>query len=353
MKCVEMITDISKLTSEVAVWETLSNGASFLVWFGVLLESVAEFKILSKLFKLEEREELRHKLTKAGLSILILALAAEVPIQINIQARNGKISELQTRELNKAIFHSAELSKLTHSLELSNEELQKKLKHQEDLLVSVDARNNKFEVAIAKQKARNDDAIRALQNEETKLRAAQKEIASSSKTAATSAKIASETARNMNQALEAERKMQDRMRELITHRELSDNQKSKLAQQLRIFKNTQYDLYVNKDPDSVKLSGQLTDVLESAEWICKDAANLSHLRWKRVGKPSLGMITMAGIVIEIAESQENTLKEPAVALAKGLIANGIKVHWVGAAPDGKIDKRYDITRIHIFIGERD
>ena len=99
---------MSSLTRAEAFWDLVTVWLSIAVAIGVAMEAVTDFDKLASLLRLDtqKRYKLRHDIAKAGLLILILALAFEVVAAIRTHAinaqiiidLNGQIAATQKRE---------------------------------------------------------------------------------------------------------------------------------------------------------------------------------------------------------------------------------------------------------------
>jgi hypothetical protein len=150
--------------------------------------------------------------------------------------------------------------------------------------------------------------------------------------------------------LEQERELRQRIVALTTPRALSPEKAVELADSLRPFANTSFDMYVTNDPDSVALVNQIGAILKNAGWQWKPAASIGAL--SLTGKnPQISIVTVSGVSVEIAESAKETLGSAVLALVNGLRRAGIAASPI-ASPDEHTDKKFDKSVVHVVIGSR-
>ena len=83
-------------------WDWWGDAAAIAVTAGVILESVSDFKFLARNTGLSTREELRERIAKFGLGLLIVALIAEVVVGRHVSAATDIIESNITTGMNLA-----------------------------------------------------------------------------------------------------------------------------------------------------------------------------------------------------------------------------------------------------------
>lgn len=131
---------------------------------------------------------------------------------------------------------------------------------------------------------------------------------------------------------------------LRTPRNLTPEQQERITAAIRPFPGTPYDLWVSTDSDSSALMNEIDSVLRAAKWEFH-AAGIIQFGGKA------GIISESGVSVHFPVELAAKLEQPALALAKALNAEGIPQKTVYADPKD-LDKSFDRTRIHIWIGSK-
>lgn len=156
---------------------------------------------------------------------------------------------------------------LTNKLGQSNQSLNAALAEQDSLLHSLQTRSAAFESLARAQKNRDDTALALLKSEESKLEAAQKDANASSTKAEKAAAIADATAANMEKTLHAEEEMREKMHNLVTPRNLNDEQLARISQILKRHTGTSIDiLQIGENPEIDGLRSRIDKALSTAGW---------------------------------------------------------------------------------------
>lgn len=211
-----MTFDISILTAQESLWDTVGVWLAILVALGVIMESVVDFKILARLTTLDKHGELKERINKLGLLILIVALVGEVIAAAKSHDIGEEIIHGLNTEISQGQERETKLVELTNKLGQSNRSLSSELAEQDSLLRSLQSRSEAFERLAQAQKARDDAALDLLKTEEVKLERAQKDANASSIKAERAATIADATASDMEKTLHAEEEMRQKMHDLVT-----------------------------------------------------------------------------------------------------------------------------------------
>jgi hypothetical protein len=343
---------IVSLTYAVSFWDSLSVVLAVAVFLGVAGESVADFETLARWTRLNTRPRLRTGIAKASLLVLIAALAFEVVAAVGSRRANEHVIGALNRELDTTIRHSTALTALTRELGLSNVSIKRKLGEQQSLIADMEKQSNAFVRAIRAQQSRDDAVLVDLQREESQLRAAKDDALASAGIAASAATTANKAAADMSATLDAERSMRDQMNALVTPRRLTVAQAERIIDALKIYPNTPFDICVANDPDSFDLSSQIVTVLEQAGWAWRPAPSIGSLVRTLPDKPTMCILTIQGLRIEVAEEKRSSLGQPMAALADGLIAAGIRVGSSFVPNGGMAKSKFDQTSLHIFVGSK-
>ncbi len=216
----------------------------------------------------------------------------------------------------------------------------------------MDSAFSSFKTFAEQQQTRTTNAINGLNTKQAKLQTALSSVDASAGKAASAADTAGKTSASMTDTLNSERQMQGQMRAIITHRVLTPEQAAGLVEKLKPFAKTPFDLFLMQDPDAMNFEFQLADVLQKAGWDWKPAPALGALVFTPPGKPQIGMQTLSGCSIEIAESSRSTLTAPVLALLNGILGTGIPCR-ASANKDADMKSEFDKKWVHIFVGIRD
>lgn len=284
-------SELISQTQWASFWEDVSIGATALVFLGVLLESV-ELDVVAKALRIDRHPQLRKQFEIAGLFILLLALAAEVPAVIVTRRINEEVMTSLNGKLSKSLQHEEALTRLTQELGLSNKLIESRLK-------SLTSRNEQLQREINIAKSR-----------------------------------------------------QSRMREVITPRDLSKSQLNNLISKCRKYSGISFDVMVSNDPDSEHLAELLGTSLEQAGWTWKHCPDIGNMGISFDNKHDAAIIALSGISIEFAASRQGALGEPSSELRAALERAGIH-STLRVQPDKRIDKAFDRRTIHISVGSKD
>lgn len=344
---------MSSLTRAETFWDVVSVWLSIAVAIGVAMEAVTEFDKLASLLRLETqaRYKLRHDIAKAGLLILILALAFEVVAAIRTHAINAQIIFDLNSQITATQKREQTLIDQTTVLQAKNDELQHAVSKQEGTLNSLAQRTDSFDKRATALSARIATTIARLNTEENGLEAAHQEALASSSKAASAAAIATKAAGDMNTTLTAERAMQESMRELITPRVLTPEQLAALKERTRAYRNTSFDFTVTDDIDARNLMLQLGTVLLDSGWVWKPAPKLPGFTENLSNGYTAAEYATDGISIEFAESQRSQFEQPALAIVNGLSDARIKAA-ARYQPEATTHPGFDKQTLHLIIGKR-
>jgi hypothetical protein len=314
-----MISDISALTAWASFWDAVSVVSAGFVLLGVVGESVADFDRLAKWTKLDARPMLRDKVAKAGLLVLIGALAIEVVAAIGSHNTNADIIAVLDGELDQTIRHDIELTNLTKSLGFSNRALQDEVKGQSGLLkrtngqiVSLSTQGRQIETAIGEQRKRDSTELAALKGEESKLEAAQREVSANAAKTASAAEAANKAQSDMTTALNDVQAMRERLKEIITPRQIDDAHFALMVVALKKFPKTSVELGLTRDPESAELMVRISDALVATTWDIKPCrgAGFGLRANARPNLPDMCDLTGRGVQVSVAQDDLKAL-EPA------------------------------------------
>lgn len=360
-----MISDISELTKWASFWDAVSVWSAIFVFIGVVGESVADFDILARWTRLAERETLRHKIAKAGLLILIAALAIEVIAAIGSHNVNADIISTLNGKLSETITQATELENLTETLRLSNEELKKETKDQSEILVKtrgelddLGKESLKLEDDVRAQKKRDERALGTLKADEDRLMQAQESIKVDAGKAANAAKTADTALVDMNKTVADIQAMRARLSEILSPRQIDDAHFAQMVSALKQFPETPVDFALTRDAESGALLVRITDLIKAANWKIQawQGGGLGLQTSARPDLPNLGDVTRQGLQITISESDRDKLEKPAQALFKNLSQSGIQgiIEVVSdKAPDGKPNPIAVLPgTIHVIVGAK-
>lgn len=344
--------DFSALTAAASFWDTVSVWLAAFVALGVAAEAT-EFDNLASWLRLDTQEKfkLRKDIAKVGLLVLIIALSLEVVTAIRTHSINADIIKGLNGEIGITQQREQDLINETRDLREKNDKLSRTVSNQDTTLKSLNDRADAFDHSAVALRTRFDASLAALKRDEANLERAQSDAAESSGKAAKAAELARKTASDMTSTLDAERAMQEGMRELITPRVLTPEQIETLKEQLKVFPKIPFDMSVADDKDAKDFVTQLAKLLPDAGWIWKPAASMGSqfaMNWDR---PDVPILTLQGIRLEISESARPALEKAAVALINGLAAANIKV-LPSVIADENFRKDVDKNTVHLFIGKR-
>jgi hypothetical protein len=360
-----MSLDISSLTWWASLWDAVSVVSAGFVLLGVVGESVADFEKLARWTGLAKRGTLRIAVSKAGLLVLIAALAIEVVAAIGSHNINEEIIATLNGALDQTIRHDIELTKLTGSLGLSNTALQLRVKDEDNLLTkttdqltSLASRSDRIEVAVAAQKARDDKALASLQTEESQLVDAQKRAGDDATRAADAAKVADKALADMNKTLADVQAMRERLQQILTPRKIDDNHFAHLVSVLKQFPNTPVELALERTPEAADLLVRIADALTAAGWkiVPWSGRGFPLTVNSRPNLPTVGEYTGRAVSVAVAVADREKLSGPVLALVEALVGAGVGAFPAAIAdklPDGKPNPQGVANGVvHVGVGEK-
>lgn len=137
------------------------------------------------------------------------------------------------------------------------------------------------------------------------------------------------------------------LKKLRTPRSLSEEQRKRIASKLKSFPPMEFDVALMDLSDPQDLLPQLENALEMAGWTEIDWKG-SAIVFERAPRPTAGLVTLTGVVIQMHKEQVGKFGAAAVALAQALNAEGIDAK----AEPGVGPKNDNANAIHILIGEK-
>jgi hypothetical protein len=333
-----MSFDIASLTAKESLWDTTGVWLAFAVAIGVAMESVAEFEALAEICRLNtlRGSTVRKRIAKAGLLILIVALAFEVVAAI----QSHDVSEKIIAGLNAEIAATQEREQ---QLITRATALERALSEQGPSLNSLRDRSSEFETAVKEQKARDDAALALLKADQRNLERARSALEASAVKAASAAELANKTAAEMTATLDAEKAMRQRMEEIAIPWQIDDEHFDALVTALTPFAGTQIEFGLSRDPNSSDILVRIADALLKAHWTLKpwSGSGFGLQENGRPDIPTIGDVTIRGVRISVLDSDRTSLEAAVVALANGLVTSGIRPSLEAlpakSAADGKPD----------------
>jgi len=134
----------------------------------------------------------------------------------------------------------------------------------------------------------------------------------------------------------------------IASRDLTEEQKNKVAEKIISFAETPFDLSTQQDLESMRLLEKIEDVLISAKWVERPPPTGSQL-FNRMNKPAVGLRTVAGIWVLFPKRsgpQFEKFEKAATQFVEALRAEEIAVSLITVDP-GSAE---DLGVIHIWVG---
>jgi hypothetical protein len=312
------------LEASASFWDTVSVYAAVAVFFGVAAECVAEFEAFTRWGWLAFGRR-RSTVAKSGLLLLVAAFAVEVVAAIGAHNANEQIVNVLNGRLNTTIRQADDLAQLTKALRLSNAELQKEVSGQSSLLDktggqigALSKHSAAFEQSIRTQEARDNDALVALQKDESKLTAARAEVLENADAVAgDAAKVATE--------LETVQAMRQRMQEIVTPRQIDDAHFEAMVSALKPFANTPIDFEITRDNETIDLLVRITDALKAAGWAMRPpmTPGFPLSIGARPDLPAVGESTTRGVHVNVFASDMPVFGYAATALITALRDAGI------------------------------
>jgi hypothetical protein len=150
-------------------------------------------------------------------------------------------------------------------------------------------------------------------------------------------------------AEEANQKAQEaalELAKLTTPRAISAEHASAITDAISPFAGTPFILLIQPEPEPLSLMNQICDALVAAGWNWLGSGHL--IAFNRPGKPSVGMMTGSGILLQLASSKKDAWEAPILALANALVATGLEGVQATEVDDGSVPD----TAIHIRIGRK-
>jgi hypothetical protein len=121
-------------------------------------------------------------------------------------------------------------------------------------------------------------------------------------------------------------------------------QPKSVVEKLKPFAGMPFDVALNIEPEVISLMDQITLSLREAGWVWRNLADTNGIQFGRTDLPTMGIIAVSGVLIQIAESKRQEWGPAVHALGNALTAEGIEVKGeVGVISD---------DAIHIKIGKK-
>jgi len=348
-----MSFDISALTTKESFWDLVSVWLSIAVAVGVSLEAVTEFDTLAGWLRLDtlERFELRHKIAKAGLLLLIAALAFEVVAAIRthdineqiIAGLNGEIKDTQQREQN--------LIDETKALRVDNDKLQGAFSKQEGTLKSLGERSAEFEKTANEQRERNNRIIAKIKADNARVETARDEILRGAEKINNSVAEVHKAETDLAGAVKTIDDLHVQLRDLTTPRVLSDKQVADIIDMLKGLPSRSFDISSNHEAEPLAFATQIGVTLKAAswDWRSKDALDSMPLE----GLPAIGGTVWKGLQIEIC-SHDNVpdFDKPLLAFMNALNSDGFPVSTHLYSDDELKSHSHPCGMVHIAVGSK-
>lgn len=160
-------------------------------------------------------------------------------------------------------------------------------------------------------------------------------------------KQAAEAESHLAEALRQAAEAQAALDKLRTPRTLTPEQRKRIASKLESFTGVQFDLALTNQPEPADFSLAIENTLEMGGW--------TEIDWKggdivftRKPRPTTGLVTMTGVIIQMHKEQVGKFWAAATTLAEELRAEGIDAR----AEPGVGPPNDDNNAIHILIGEK-
>ncbi len=134
-------------------------------------------------------------------------------------------------------------------------------------------------------------------------------------------------------------------------RTLSPEQQKQISEKLKTFAGRQFDVAILVEPEPQDLLLQVENALTAAGWIeidWKGGGNFAEITFVRKGRPTVGIATVSGLIVQMHPDQVSELGTAAQALTSALNAEGISAK---AEPGLGIDN-INTKAIHILIGKK-
>ncbi|MGO8855592.1 MAG: hypothetical protein ACLQO1_07755 [Steroidobacteraceae bacterium] len=348
-----MSFDIASLTARESFWDTTGVWLAIAVAVGVAMEAVTEFDILAEWLRLDTQETyaIRHGIAKAGLLILIVALAFEVVAAIKTHQINGDIINGLNTEIGQTQTRERELINETNDLRESGKALEKGFSTQEQSLGLLGARTAEFEKTAKTLTDRTNDSLRILKEDEANLEKARSDVLVSAAKVETVLAAARSKEVDLTSSLRTISDLQQRLHELTTDRMLSFPQRSRIIEKVKNFGTVSFDISVTRDTDSPPFGRQIGLLLREANWDWQPRATLDSLVYP--GIPALGGAVLKGLQIEVCQedSASQTIVQPVNALIAALASEGYAVATF-IITDDETKKSFMCGRVHFIVGSK-
>jgi hypothetical protein len=193
-------------------------------------------------------------------------------------------------------------------------------------------------------------AVIKLQREESAQ--AKKELDEYKASAAAETAAANEKAATANERAEVARReaaeAQLALERFKAPRTLSASQQDAIAEKLRPFAGQKFDVGINSgDPEAISLAEIIENILAKAGWEQIDWKG-GDVVYSRPERRQLGMISMAGVFIQIEQDKAQEFEAPAVMLAGSLNLEGI----ASKAEAGQVRTADNKDVIHVMVGRK-
>jgi hypothetical protein len=156
--------DFSSLSASESLWDSVRVWLALAVAVGVSMEAVTEFDTLAEWLRLDRQETfaLRHGMAKAGLLILIFALACEVGVGVRVHTINQNIDAGLNREIGDTQAREQTLIDETAALSAENKDLEGIASKQEGALGLLAMLADAFDATANKLRGRMEKSLSVL-----------------------------------------------------------------------------------------------------------------------------------------------------------------------------------------------
>jgi hypothetical protein len=189
-----------------------------------------------------------------------------------------------------------------------------------------------------------------LNEDERRLRDAERETTSSATRARAASALADKTALEMKSTLDDERQLDSQMREQLMPRLVTEAQARQLIEKAKPFSGTQFDISAYQDPDSLNLALQLALVLRNAGWKWLSLNTIQSLGYPN--QPRIGPYFGRGLQVSACESDVQNFNGAAGALIQSLRSVGLMMSG-HQMPDKQMQLQLLACKIlHVQVGSR-
>jgi septal ring factor EnvC (AmiA/AmiB activator) len=298
-----------------------------------------------------ERFELRHKIAKAGLLILIAALAFEVVAAIRTHDISERIIAGLNREIKDTQQREQNLIKETKALRVDNDNLQGSLSKQEGTLKSLGKRNAEFEKAANDQSERNNRIIAKIKADNARVEVARDEMLRGAEKVNHSVAEVQKAETDLAGAVKTIDDLHAQLHDLTTPRVLSDKQLAELIDMLKALPGRSFDLSSNHEAEPLAFAKQIGITLRAAnwDWKSKDTLDSMHIE----GLPAIGGTVWKGLQLEIC-GQDNVpdFDRPLFAFINALNLDGFPVSTHLYSDEELKSHNQSCGMIHIAVGSK-